>query len=93
MARLPIALIALLSLAAVVVATPADFNRPPALSSGTPRNCGSHITPDVASKKEEDFASRLANAGNITAAAGNFTIPVNFNIIYTSTDISGGYVP
>jgi len=54
-------LTALLSLAAVVVATPANIERlygiePAAIAY----KCGSQLTPEVLSKREADFTSRLA---------------------------------
>jgi len=82
--RLPVALSTLLSLAAVVAATPASLERLYGIerrSAG--RSCGSHLTPEAVSEKEEAFASRLAQkpAANRVAAAAVFTVPVFFHVI------------
>ena len=58
--RLPAVLAALLSLATVVVATPADFGPLQARSPG--RVCGSHVDPEVAAKKEKISANLLARS-------------------------------
>ena len=94
--RLPSALVALLSLAAVVVAVPTDPN---GLHGVEPRaavrKCGTYITPEDLSKKEKAFASLVAEGdirGKIDALATNFTIPVYFNVIYANKTIDGGYV-
>jgi hypothetical protein len=91
--RLPIALSALLSLAAIVVATPADVGRLYGRSTG--RKCGSHLSHEAVSKKEKAFASLLAgNEGTKKdATLKAFTIPVYFHVVYASENISGGYVP
>lgn len=95
--RLPVAFIALLSLTTAVVAIPANVDR---LYGVEPRatgsRCGSHLSPEAISKKEKAFASLLAEnkaSVEVTAAAGDFTVPVNFNVVYASMDIAGGYVP
>lgn len=95
--RLPVAFAALLSLAAVVVATPADIGRLYGVEPrSTGRTCGSHILPEVINEREKVFASLLAEAGDrvtdVTVAAA-FTVPVNFHVIYQSQNITGGYVP
>jgi len=94
--RLPVTLTALLSLAAVIAATPADVDRLHGIEPrSTGRKCGSNPTPDVISKKEKGFSSLLAEneATSRVAAAAAFEIPVNFHVIYASSNISGGYVP
>ena len=93
--RLPVAFTALLSLATVVVATPFDVDRFNGIESrATGRKCGSHLSPDIVSKKEKAFNSLLAEASDrVTATSGTYTIPVNFHVIYASNNISGGYVP
>ena len=95
--HLPVALTALLSLATVVVATPFDVDRLHGIEPrATGRTCGSHLTPEAASRKEETFTSPLAGDGaavRVAAANGTFTVPVNFHVIYSSNNISGGYVP
>lgn len=95
--RLPSALVALLSLAAVVVAVPAD---PHAFHGVEPRaasrKCGTYIAPEDLSKKEKAFASLIAEGGirgKIDAVVSNFTIPVYFNVIYANKTIAGGYIP
>ena len=87
--RLSVALTTLLSLAAIVVAIPADVDR---LSGFV---CGSHLTPEAVIKQEAAFASLLAKNGTNeeTVAPGAFTIPVIFHITYASLDYFGGYVP
>lgn len=95
--RLPIALTALLSLAAVTVAVPSNIDHLRAIKSrDASSQCGSHLSPEAASEKEKTFASLLAENGSsdrVTDVTGNFTVPVNFNVIYASTNISDGYVP
>jgi hypothetical protein len=56
--RIPTAFVALLSLAAVVVATPADIGR--LYSRATGRVCGTDISPDDVVTQEKAFASLLA---------------------------------
>ena len=91
MPRLPTALVAFLSLAVLTGATPTDLSRRYNTGPGASGSkCGSHLTPESASEKEKSFVSNNNRAG---ADAGTFTVPVNFNIIYASTDISDGYVP
>jgi len=87
--RLPVALSTLLSLAAVVVATPASLERLYGLERrSTGRNCGSHLTPEVASEKEKVFASRLAEkpAANRVAGAAVITVPVHFHVISSNNE-------
>jgi hypothetical protein len=95
--RLPVALTALLSLAAVVVATPADVDRLHAIESrAVGRKCGTYITPEDVSSKEKAFTSLLADGdvrGKIDAVATNYTIPVYFHVIYANKNVSGGYIP
>ena len=88
-------LTALLSLAAVVVATPFDVNQLHGVEPRvTGRKCGSHLSPEAVSKNEKAFNSLLAKAdARVTAVNGTYTIPVNFHVIYASKNISGGYVP
>lgn len=95
--RLPIVLTLLLSLAAIALATPVDAGWLSNIKSRpTGRKCGSHLPSEVISQKEEAFASLLADEEGgikVTATDGNFVIPVNFHVIYSSKDISGGYIP
>jgi len=95
--RLPAALVALLSLAAVVVAVPTDPNGLHGVVPRAPhRKCGTYIAPEDLSKNEKAFASLIAEGnirGKIDAVATNFTIPVYFNVIYANKTIAGGYVP
>jgi hypothetical protein len=95
--RLPVTLTALLSLATIVVATPADVDRLHGVEPrSTGRECGTYVSHDDIGKKEKAFASLVAeNEANDREAyiASNFTIPVNFHVIYASKNISGGYVP
>ena len=90
-------LTALLSLASVVVATPANVDRLYGIKPrATGLECGSHLTPDAVSKKEADFTSLLVGVEGTnedTVAPGNFTIPINFHVVYASENISEGYVP
>ena len=95
--RISVTLTTLLSLAAVVVATPADagglYGIEPRAAG---RKCGSHLTPEAVSKKETAYTSLLAEIESTNRDAtslGAFTIPVNFHVVYSSKDISGGYVP
>jgi hypothetical protein len=95
--RLPVALTTLLSLAYVVSAIPANVDRLyPIGPRDAGRKCGNDLTPEDVSEKEKAFASLLAQnkaAEKVTAVAGNFTIPVIFNVVYASMNISDGYVP
>ena len=95
--RLPVALTALLSLAAFVVATPADADRLYGVeTSSTGRKCGTQPSPEAVSKKEKAFASRLAEnkaTDRVTDLAATFEIPVIFHVVYSSRTIAGGYVP
>jgi len=94
--RLPAAFTALLSLAAVVVATPFDVDRLHNIEPrATIRKCGSEPSPEIVSEREKAFNSLLAeNESSVKAtAAGEYTIPVYFHVIYSRRDISGGYVP
>jgi hypothetical protein len=89
---LPATLTALLSLAAVVVATPADVDRLYGRSTG--RKCGTYVSPDAIADRETTFASLLAEAGDkVNAVAANFTVPVNVHVIYATKNITGGYIP
>jgi len=95
--RLPVALTALLSLAATVVATPADVDRLYSVEpSSTGRKCGTQLTPDAVSKKEKAFTSLLKQNEDADRAAdvlATFEIPVVFHVIYTTKTLAGGYVP
>jgi len=77
--RLPVALPTLISLAAVVVATPASLEHLYGLERrATGRSCGNNPTPEVVSQKEELFNSLLlTQMGYIP----DHTIPVYFHII------------
>jgi hypothetical protein len=94
---LSIALTALLSLTSVATAIPTNS---PWLNGFEPRaigrKCGSDLSPEAVREKEDSFASLLAEkiaSDRVTATEEQFTIPVNFNVIYASTNISDGYVP
>ena len=95
--RFPAALTALLSLAAVVVASPTDFGGLHGVEPrGAVRKCGTYIAPEALSKNEKAFASLIADndiLGKVNAVAANFTIPVNFNVIYANKTLAGGYIP
>jgi len=94
--RLPAAFAALLSLAAVVVATPFDVDQLHAVKPrATARKCGSEPSPEIVSKQEDAFRSLLAESESTVrlTAPGDYTIPVYFHVIYTRRDISGGYIP
>lgn len=94
--RLPVSLTALLSLAVVVLASPTDFDGLHGIEPrSTGRNCGTYVSPEDVSSREKAFASLIAeNDAHVmlAAAPSNFTIPVNFHIIYTSKNVSGGYI-
>jgi len=94
--RLPSALVAFLSLAAVVVAVPTDPSGFHAVEPrAAARKCGTYIAPEDLSKKEKAFASLIAEGGirgKIDAVAANFTIPVYFNVIYANETIAGGNI-
>jgi len=80
--RLPVALSALLSLAAVVVATPASLERLYGLERrSTGRSCGNHPTPEVVSQKEKDYMSRIEGQSPIDNGHGEWKVPVYFNVI------------
>lgn len=95
--HLPVAFTALLSLAAVVVATPFDVDKSHGIGPrAIGRKCGSDLAPEAVSKKEKAFNTLLAEneaTVRVTAVNGTYTIPVNFHVIYASRNISGGYVP
>lgn len=89
-------LVALFSLDAIVVATPANVNRLRGVERGDVGSmCGNEPTPDAVSRMEEAFASMLAQDPGFdgVTATGGFKVPVNFNVIFASTDISQGYIP
>ena len=95
--RLPLALTTLLSFvfAAVAIPTPKPHRLNGLEPSATGRKCGNDLTPEAISVKEKAFVSLLAEnrfSDKIAAAEGNFTIPVNFNIVYASTNTSDGYI-
>lgn len=94
--RLPVALTALLSLATVVVATPFDVDRSHNVAPRSAgRKCGSHLTPDAVNQREQAFKSLVADndGADRATATGAFTVPVNFHVIYSTKNISGGYLP
>lgn len=93
--HLPAALTTLLSLASIAAAIPANVGRLHGIEPrDTDRKCGNDLTPEAVSAKEQAFASLVAESkASNTLAAGNFTVPVNFNVIYASTNITDGYVP
>jgi hypothetical protein len=97
LSRLPVTLATLFSLAVVVAAIPANVNRLRAVEpTATFRKCGSDLSPEAVNEKEQAFASRLAANGSpvrLANGTGNFTVPVNFNVIYASMNASDGYVP
>jgi len=81
--RLPVALSTLLSLAAVVAATPASLERLYGLERrATGRSCGNNLTPESVSEKEELFNNLLQIRGVVlTDQVTVYTIPVHFHII------------
>ena len=92
--RLPVALTTLLFLAAIAPADAGWLRNIKSKSTG--RKCGSHLPSEVISQKEKAFASLLTDEEGgikVIAADGNFVIPVNFHVIYSSEVISGGYIP
>ena len=93
--RLPVALTTLLSLAAAVVAIPAHAGRLHVRAPG--RKCGSHPSPETISKNEKAFAALVAEKDSRVKAgdhaAGNFSISVNFHVIYANETLTGGYIP
>lgn len=94
---LPVALITLLSLASASVAIPANFHRAHDIGPrATGRKCGNELTSEAISEREKTFAFLLAEkkaSRSFAVAEGNFTVPVNFNVIYASMNIYDGYVP
>jgi hypothetical protein len=97
LSSLPVALVTLLSLASAATAIPTSFDRLYGIEPrATADRCGSNPTPEVVSAREKAFASLVAEkkaSDSFTAAEGSYTVPVNFNVIYASTNISDGYVP
>lgn len=93
--RLSASLVALFSLVVIVAAIPSGIDELHGIEPrANGRKCGSNPTPEVVSEKENAFASILAeNSGTDTPSAGPFTVPVNFNVIYASEDLSDGYIP
>lgn len=94
---LSIALATLLSLTSVATAIPTSS---PWLNGFEPRaigrTCGSDLTPEAVREKENSFISLLAEkkaSDRVTVTEEHFTIPVNFNVIYASMNISDGYIP
>ena len=96
---LPAVLTTLLSLLSVVSAIPttSDTDRLHAIEPRAPeRMCGTDLTPEAIGEREKAFSSLLAknkDSDRVTDAATNFTVPVNFNIIYASMNVSDGYIP
>lgn len=90
-------LTALLSLAAIVVASPTDFGGLHAVEPrAAGRKCGTYIAPDVLSKHEKAFASLVAEGDlrvEVNAVASGYTVPVYFNVIYANKTLAGGYMP
>lgn len=94
---LGVTLVALFSLKTLVVATPTDADRLYDIGrrDGDDSICANEPTPDVVSAMEDDFAASLAqnpDPDGVTPA-GQFTVLVNFHVIYASKDPSRGYVP
>jgi len=80
--RLPVALSTLLSLAAVVVATPASLERLYGLERrATGRSCGNNPTSAVVSQKEELFDVLITGRQVNEGPEEVFTIPVYFHVI------------
>ena len=91
--RFSASLVALFSLAAVVVAIPADLREVHGISPrATGRMCGNTPSLEVVSQKEDDFASMLAQSDDCPSD-GPYTVQVVFNVIYASEDINDGYIP
>jgi len=82
--RLPVALSTLLSLAAVVVATPASLERLYGLERrATGRSCGNNLTPESVSQKEELF-NGIRHGWRVNIDDDQvtvYTIPVHFHVI------------
>ena len=91
--HLPASLVILFSLTAVVVAVPSDTTPSHGIEPrATSRKCASDPTPEAVSKMEELFAG-LRSENRASDAAGYFTVPVYFNVIYASKNGDyGGYV-
>jgi hypothetical protein len=91
--RLPVALAALLSLATVVVATPAGFGRLQSRSPG--RVCGSDVDPDVAIEKERTFAKLIGEKATNTSSSSvsQVTIDVYVHVVYPTDDLAGANIP
>jgi len=81
--RLPVALSTLLSLAAVVVSTPASLERLYGLERrATGRSCGNNLTPESVSQKEELFTALLhTRQVTLEDELRVYTIPVHFHVI------------
>jgi hypothetical protein len=99
LSSLPVAFAALLSFVSAVSSIPTNWNVSDidvVEPMPTGLKCGSHLTPEAVSEKENSFASLLAEkkASNIvTASQGPFTVPVLFHVIHAGMDIAEGYVP
>lgn len=97
LSRLSVTVTTLLLLATGIVATPTDINRLYGIGprDAPGRKCGNEPTPESIAEREEAFASlRTQNqADKSTLATGDFTVPVNFNVVYASTNVSDGYLP
>ena len=89
--RLSATLVALFSLAAFVAAIPTDMVHN--IKRGATKSaCGSEPSFEEVNRMENAFNSILAGNSGIASSAGSSTIQVVFNVIYASTDYSGGYV-
>lgn len=94
--RLPTALTALVSLAAVVAAACAGMKpSDDLLSRDANPICGSELTPEVIAENEAVTASLLSLGGcsdPLTDAVNGVTIPVFFNVIYAGGEVSQGNI-
>ena len=90
-----LSLVALFSLVTVAVAFPSESHGLHGIHRrATGRKCGSNPSLDAVIKKESDFASVLEqNSGKDFPSGTNSIVPVRFNVIYSTEDLSGGYVP
>lgn len=89
-------LITLVSLAAIVAATPASFGRLHGIQRRTTgRTCGSELSPEAVIENENLFNSLLAQGSSRPAAPQAAVVPVYFNVIYDGsvTDEESGDIP
>jgi hypothetical protein len=88
--RLPASLVALFSLTAAVAAVPADWSSSHGIGPrAATRKCGNEPSLEVVNQMEAMFADLLAEkqaSRTTTRAAGDYTVPVYFNVIYTDED-------